>query len=1134
MPVGSMVPFAKIDVSSLSLHTMQILLFGLLSLSTTHAYYIGEVYTGQAPEAFQRGWMPDWRGTSYVNRCIPTKRNIGGSTEHLQGLGIINGAAPPGGVPVNSRYGPAMSGHNIAALMLYKSNDCEITGTNQFIILKFKQIVPNREGGLPAYRGVSNTDLNLLNGVNLNEYQSFQEIDDTSRDWVWVIGSEVPDSEGEVVVWEENSDGTYSVARRLTIRVPGQKTVAVLAQSLENNQAEPAISNLRVALQSIAEIRYVRPRNERAGLVNQAPRSGPQEGNIVRIPWGALGINNPVNPASQDTSANTAGQQETRGGGGNVQMVPTMPGRTLNFSYKPRPGVDQNPMSSIPGPNDEKSPGPMSGNSIRGQNESGLPSTGVGSGRTQVGNTLIAQNPRQQQRPERGQGQGFDLRAGADEIIPELTNQGNMLQGQGGGPSQQQYSQQRPNQSALIPQRLEQQPGPGLSQVRPVQPEPGTRLQQTGDRPVIQQPFYEMMQPIMYNRGNLKGQPINQQVMPPQGSGRILTQGSGRPLPLGEGRILPADPQNSRSQGTQNGPPPNWLQQNLQNALSRSSQSRPSQEPQSLQNILSQNPQNMISRTSQNPISQGSRSDVPGPGTRQNLVPLVEQGVMRDSAPSQIILPPTLQNMFPAARSGQDDIPALLGTIPGTASNTGRSVSEMIPELAHTNQNLAPQNVGGIDLTVSQNVGSQNQPQPGPGPFAQNENLEAPELPATGDRPLDTQVNNQIPNINNDPNPNDFGFNSFIIPDQAPQGTFNQLYGNLPELAGNNQIPSRRILTEGRLMPPTSPTLFDETDTNPAYATDEHAQLNRLDRAFGRRAQLNVPFPSTNLGQPYVPWVPPRRGDDKYKVKLQPGGPLHPNPYEGGISEGVEEEGVHFPTLFDRLDPMRRNGVMELEPEWAERQEREEELPPVGEFPNSRVRPQELYDAWRRYGTPILGNLRSFPTTWADPAWALIDQTYNELYRDIQTNWFDFYQERIDAQVPAYLEVQGRVQKAYTAVELQRSKAAKGLETAKSKAQVNGLSLSRQLELAREITELTKLLQSLDDSLGTLRYKWARNKYTLERWKRVYDRQLADLSIRFDVWLYLSAENVARNIDRLAQIERDPEFGTFGGEPPLE
>ncbi|KAF3242383.1 hypothetical protein TWF192_008638 [Orbilia oligospora] len=952
---------------------MQSLLFGIISFSTAQAYYIGEVYTGQRKEVFDRGWEPDWRDASYINACVPTQKSISGEHEHLQGIGIINGAGGPNFPIANPRYGGTVpSGHNAAALILYKTANCETAGTNQFIVLKFRQLVnTGKKTGYALYRGVSSIDLNLLDDIDLAEYWSFQEVGPTSDDWIWVVESGVPEIDGEAVVWRSTPDGgSFEIAQRLEIRSPNPATASGLALSLARNDVEPVASNLRVALQAIAEMRFpARPAHQRGG-------------NVVRIPLSSILRDYPMIPgpnANANENLNPGAQIGDGGTGGlvNVRPVQIPPGRTFNI--RTGMGVGQGPIPfRVPptGSNiNPRNPEFTNDDGTRIQNEN--PETGT---EENIAGTQI--EPETSAQLSNNQG-GYS--EAAPEIEEEIPDVGNQRTGSTGPVTNRPFIIER------------QQPRGPI----PIQPRPGQG--QTGNQPQTRPPYYEMMQPVFQGTGSLRGQPINPQNMNSGGS-RGAT-------------IRPAYPQNAFSQ-----PPRN----------------RPEQDPQNINN------------------------------NNQNL------GQFFPINPGQAIL---------------------LNNLDRPTQNTQSMILE-------SNQNPSSQIIAPETQAI------------------------VPETEQTENLPQSSQIN---PGVYNGPpiNAVNFNFRSFNIPDRAaPLGAFRSFYGDIPvqNEPNNNRGNPQRVLTEG-MVGGTIPARVLQNNPN-----SQSSERRGTGRSSGTRSELEYPYPYTDLSQeePYQPFVPPKRGDEKYQWSLIPGTKDIYKPYEGWLNEGEVEERAHFPELFE-------NPAMELEADLREQELAENEIipgPTDESRPMGRSSREEIYDQWRRYGKPILGNLRTLPIDMHDPNWNTIGDTYESMRADIDTTWFDYYQEKTDGLVGLYKEVQAEVQRRYTQGEQQAIQAFKKLTAAEAKAKVPGLPLKQQFDLNREIQSLKADLERLNKWLGGLKQDWEINKYRLGTWNRSYHRQIDDLDLRFKMWRALAEANIARNSQRLLHIENDPEFGTFPGEIP--
>ncbi|EGX45090.1 hypothetical protein AOL_s00173g191 [Orbilia oligospora ATCC 24927] len=954
---------------------MQSLLLSILSFSTVQAYYIGEVYTGQRKEVFDRGWEPDWRDDSYINACTSTQKSISGEHEHLQGIGIINGAGGPGFPIANPRYGGTVpSGHNAAAMIFYKTANCETVGTNQFIVLKFRQLVNGGKNmGYALYRGVSTIDLNFLDGIDLGEYWSFQEVGPNSEDWIWVVESGVPEVEGEAIVWRSTPDGTsFEIAQRLEIRSPNPATASGLALSLARNDIEPVASNLRVALQAIAEMRFeARPVHRRGG-------------NVVRIPLSSILRDYPLIPgpnANANENLNTGAQMEDGGTGGlaNVRPVQIPPGRTFNI--RSGMGVGQGPIPF-------RVPPTGSNTNLRNldfTNDDGTriqtenPGTGT---EENIAGTQI--EPEASAQLSNNQGEYFEAALETEEEIPDVGNQRTGSTGPGA------------NRPFIIER---QQPRGPI----PIQPRPSQG--QTGNQPQTRPPYYEMMQPMSQGPGNLRGQPINSQNMVSGGS-RGVTIGA-------------AYPQNAFSQPPRNRPEQG--SQNINNNNQNSAQFFPI------------NPGQAILLNNLNQQTQNTQSMIPG--SNQN--------------PSSQITAPETQAMIPETE--------------------------------------------------------------------QTENL-----------PLQSSQTN--PEVYNGPpiNAVNFNFRSFNVPERAAPGAFRSLYGDIPVRNGptNNRENPQRVLTEG-MVGGTIPARILENNPN---SNSQSSERRGTGRSSGTRSGLEYPYPYTDLSreEPYQPFVPPKRGDEKYQWQVTPGTKDIYTPYEGWLNEGEVEERAHFPELFE-------NPAMELEADIREQELAENEVPPG---PTDESRPmgrssrEEMYDQWRRYGTPILGNLRTLPIDKHDPNWNAIGNTYESMRADIDTTWFNYYQEKTDSLAELYKKAQAEVQRRYTRGEKEALETVGKLTAAEAKTKVPGLPLKQQFDLNREIQSLKSGLERLNKGLENLRQLWEMNKYKMGTWNRSYHRQIDDLDLRFKLWRTLAEANIARNSLRLLHIEDDPEFGTFPGEVP--
>ncbi|KAK6530799.1 hypothetical protein TWF281_007636 [Arthrobotrys megalospora] len=929
---------------------MRALLISVLSVSTVRGYYFGEVYTGQPPQAFDpQQWRPDWRGTSYIGRCTQMQQDRDGVQEVIQGIGIINGAPSPGDL-VAGAHRPSISGYNVEAIMFYKSGDCNLLGTDQFIVLKFKQSIYSPNGDLARYRGVSTLDLGLIDGVDIKEYGSYQEVNYRSPDWSWVVAADVPDSEGQAVVFKGRPDGTYRVAGHMEIRNPDQATAGGLARSLENNTPAPVISNLRVALRNIAEYRYRRIRGGSDRSAFDFNRLATQYGSRANVNTGGTGLGNqpPRNNnlgTGSERMANTQGfipmrpEQRT----GTQAFMPIQPGQRVgrpesNWNFGGLEDTGQNLSNLVSRANMERD----LDLSLLG---------GIGNNEA-VSLTQLFGFVQQQQR-EREQRFQPDLRAGPEETIPGLVNQ--RREGIRGQRSRDQQQQQLEEDPESDPTAGPEEIIPGLRNQR----EEGTQQQQPGglmpvtarqsrNRLQEPQPYYEMMQPQFPSIGNLRGQPANPQNMVPQGS---------------------------QNEGQQ-------------------------------------------------------RRQQPGPQSQNAVVP---------------------------QQRGQE------------------------------NPHLIPENP----------VGPVN-------------------------------------------NPLDFGFTSTIIPNEGPVGTFGNDIPRLPPqgldggerpVPGQGAIQGANEATFESFGLPTSPTLPGYS-TDPHFRQDQHRQLNALDRALGREATRPVSFPYTDLSGQYRPAVLPQHARATGDIQLEPNG--RPNPFKGWLNEGEMEERNHFPNLFDSTDPLIGGMELEAGPSLGKEEEEEEvrKILDFGSLPNPRSRSRQLYDNWIADGTPILGNLRKLPINMMDRNWEAIDRTYERELREIETDWFDYYQGHVDSMADNYRTVQGYTQNAYNFVQQQKNRAAKELEEAEAQAKRNpgADSLVKQFERAREIQRLRATLGVYDRDLEALRRRLAQEDWKIQRWQRSYDGQLEELEVRYKTWKDMALRNIAK-MEGLGTIDRDPKFGSLEPKP---
>ncbi|KAF3932121.1 hypothetical protein ABW20_dc0107284 [Dactylellina cionopaga] len=219
-------------------HILQILLLGLLSTSTVKAYYWGEVDGNSPEDKFDIGWQPGWRGPNYLNGCI----RMDSSSGKLQSFGIINGA------PNTDQGIQDRRPHNAQAMIFYKSNACSTTGTNQFVVIRFKRDVELTDGQTDIYRGIQLFDLRQLDGVDLSTYNSYKEIGPESREWAWVEAARIPPTLGRAVVFGAGGNGDFRPVSGLTVLTPDRSTIIALAGELKEGRVDPAKGNLRMSL----------------------------------------------------------------------------------------------------------------------------------------------------------------------------------------------------------------------------------------------------------------------------------------------------------------------------------------------------------------------------------------------------------------------------------------------------------------------------------------------------------------------------------------------------------------------------------------------------------------------------------------------------------------------------------------------------------------------------------------------------------------------------------------------------------------------------------------------------------------------------------------------------------------------
>ncbi|KAK6358999.1 hypothetical protein TWF696_000171 [Orbilia brochopaga] len=214
-----------------------LLVVSLLSLSNVRAYYFGAAYTDSTPEEFSELWEPEWRGYHYVDRCLSSIDFTGGKT---RAVGIISGALDP---TSNNR-----PGHRLRGMIFYKSPDCTIDNTDQFIVFMPQRDIRLADGMADFYRGVQVLDLAKIEGVDIDDYNSYKEI---SSDSPWALLAGVPETEGRGIAMNLNIDGGFKPGPSTLVTVPDAGSIDLLATSLKANDPEPAKGRLRTMLLDI-------------------------------------------------------------------------------------------------------------------------------------------------------------------------------------------------------------------------------------------------------------------------------------------------------------------------------------------------------------------------------------------------------------------------------------------------------------------------------------------------------------------------------------------------------------------------------------------------------------------------------------------------------------------------------------------------------------------------------------------------------------------------------------------------------------------------------------------------------------------------------------------------------------------
>ncbi|EPS36157.1 hypothetical protein H072_10282 [Dactylellina haptotyla CBS 200.50] len=569
----------------------KLLLCGLLSTSRTTAYFWGDMGSRTPDDRFNDPWVPDWRGSSMVDRCISTQVRDGGGK--LQAFGIINGAYQP-----TQQLGTAqrlIEGHNAEAMVFYTSTDCTALGTDQFIVVKFKRDVQRRAGGTEPFRGVQFYDFNTIQGLNMNDYNSFQEINSKSYDWRWVQRSGVPNTSGRAVVFSAYEDGSFSTVAYMSVKTADTVSAFHISGYLAKNDPRPAIGKLQTMLREAVlarppatgnraqqlngansgtislgnggSISFQRqnpqPDTHLAGQVNYGPNGPPIRWNRGRLPQGRSGgsgvsdslsassiqgqspITNPstvANPISNPVSNPVSNPipSSIPGSGSNTRNIPYImnSGSAQNLNTRPS-NLGQNPNMVIRPPN----PGPgQFPNIFAGRNPS--PSSNTPQSRSPILNSGQNTGPNTSQRNmmqgQNQQGQPVpqlitNPNYGPDRKIPKEL----LLQ------MQQLHQQQKNNRGILRPAYLEnagtaQQPSAQIQQ-RPRSGRPPPPQQYFPNYLTNPQPINEADMGLNINPMNLprlQGRPR----IPPVGSLGSITVINGIPQ-------YPGSPSGSPSQG---------------------------------------------------------------------------------------------------------------------------------------------------------------------------------------------------------------------------------------------------------------------------------------------------------------------------------------------------------------------------------------------------------------------------------------------------------------------------------------------------------------------------------------------------------------------------------------------------------
>ncbi|KAF3927289.1 hypothetical protein ABW21_db0200457 [Orbilia brochopaga] len=138
-------------------------------------------------------------------------------------------------------------------MVFYKSTDCTIEGTDQFVVFLPQRDIRREDGITDFYRGVQILDLTRIDGVDIDAFNSYQEI---GSDSPWALLSDVPDTEGRGIAMNLGIDGNFKPGPSAPVIRPDAGSVSVLATSLTNGDADPAIGRLRTMLLDIVKEQF--------------------------------------------------------------------------------------------------------------------------------------------------------------------------------------------------------------------------------------------------------------------------------------------------------------------------------------------------------------------------------------------------------------------------------------------------------------------------------------------------------------------------------------------------------------------------------------------------------------------------------------------------------------------------------------------------------------------------------------------------------------------------------------------------------------------------------------------------------------------------------------------------------------